>query len=424
MKAYKKVLKNGLRVVVVPMKDNPTVTVMVLVEAGSKYEDKENNGLSHFLEHMCFKGTTKRPNTNDVALELDKLGAEYNAFTSQEYTGYYGKVGRRSFKKALSIVSDLYLNPLFKAEEIDRERGVIIEEINMYEDSPQRTVHDVFMDLLYGGQSAGMTILGPKENIRKFKSEDFREYRDKYYVAEATTVVVAGDVEKQDVFEEVEKAFSGITTSKKVQKKKTKDLQKAPAMALRYKKTDQSHLVVGVRSLPLSHKDYLTVEVLMGILGAGMSSRLFFKLRDEMGVCYYVRAFNDGYTDHGSVGVWAGVNVARTKEVVEVILGEFKKLKDELVSEDELKKVQEYMIGTMNLRLEPSDSLADHFGFQEIFNLSIKTPKELSKEIRAVTAKDVQRLAKKLFVSKNLNLAVVGPFKDKDKESFNNLLKV
>ena len=424
MKAYKKVLKNGLRVVAIPMKDNLTVTVMVLVEAGSKYENTKINGLSHFLEHMCFKGTKKRPNASDVSRELDGLGAEYNAFTSQEFTGYFAKVGKRSFKKALDIVSDLYLNPLFKNDEINKEKGVIIEEINMYEDMPQRTVHDVFMELLHGKQSAGMTILGPKENIKKFDDADFRTYRDKHYVAEATTVIVSGNIEKNEIFTQVADAFAHMPTQKKVLKQKTVDAQKSPAVKLRYKKTDQSHMVFGVRGLHLSHKEYMTAEVLTNVLGGGMSSRLFSKLRDEMGVCYYVRAFNDAYTDHGSVGVWTGVNVARTKEVVGVLIDEFKRLRDELVSAEELKKVQEYMVGTMYLQLESSDSLADHFGFQELFGLELKTPQVLAKKIRSITVRDIQRLAQKLFITQSLNLAVVGPFQEKDTADFKKLLKL
>jgi len=424
MKAYKKVLKNGLRVVAIPMKDNLTVTVMVLVEAGSKYENTKINGLSHFLEHMCFKGTKKRPNASDVSRELDGLGAEYNAFTSQEFTGYFAKVGKRSFKKALDIVSDLYLNPLFKNDEINKEKGVIIEEINMYEDMPQRTVHDVFMELLHGKQSAGMTILGPKENIKKFDDAYFRTYRDKHYVAEATTVIVSGNIEKNEIFTQVADAFAHMPTQKKVLKQKTVDAQKSPAVKLRYKKTDQSHMVFGVRGLHLSHKEYMTAEVLTNVLGGGMSSRLFSKLRDEMGVCYYVRAFNDAYTDHGSVGVWTGVNVARTKEVVGVLIDEFKRLRDELVSAEELKKVQEYMVGTMYLQLESSDSLADHFGFQELFGLELKTPQVLAKKIRSITVRDIQRLAQKLFITQSLNLAVVGPFQEKDTADFKKLLKL
>lgn len=193
MNYHKTILKNGLRVITVPMEKSPTVTVFVLVEAGSEYEEKEENGLSHFLEHMCFKGTKRRPNCSDLSQELDEIGAVYNAFTSNEYTGYYAKAQFDQVDKILDIVSDMYLNPILPQAEIEKERGVIIEEINMYEDLPQRKVQNVLSDLVYGDQPAGRTILGPKENINKFNREDFLNYRAKHYVAEATTLIVAGN---------------------------------------------------------------------------------------------------------------------------------------------------------------------------------------------------------------------------------------
>lgn len=422
MKFKKKILENGLRVVVVPLEDNPTVTVMTLVEAGSKYEEKSINGLSHFLEHMCFKGTERRPEASMISRELDAIGAQYNAFTSQECTGYYAKASARHFGKVLDIVADMYINPIFKQSEIDKERGVIIEEINMYEDLPMRTVHDVYGELLYGeDQPAGRTILGPKENIKKFTSEDFRTYRDKHYVAQATTVIVAGNVEPGAVFKDVEKAFAGMSTDKKVLKKKTRDVQSKPAIKTRYKKTDQAHLVLGVRGLPLNHKDKVVANVLAGVLGKGMSSRLFAKLRDEMGVCYYVRAGHNEYTDHGDFSIATGVSTDRVAEVVSVLIDELRRLTKEEVPADELKKTKEILTGGLMLNLESSDDIADYFGFQEIFGLDIKKPKEAAKKIREVTSKDLIRLAKKLIKTDTLNLAVIGPYKDGKK--FETLLK-
>ena len=194
MNYTKEVLPNGMRIIVAPMKENPTVTVFVLVEAGSKYEKKENNGISHFLEHMCFKGTTKRPTHKEITTEFDGLGCDSNAFTSQEYTGYYAKSDSANFEKILDIVSDIYLNSTFPESEIEKEKGVIIEEINMYKDLPKAIVSEEFVKLLYGDQPAGWTIAGNKENILKIKREDFVNYRKNHYVARATTVVVAGNV--------------------------------------------------------------------------------------------------------------------------------------------------------------------------------------------------------------------------------------
>ena len=411
---YKKtVLENGLRIITVPMKDNPTVTVFVLVEAGSKYEKREQNGLSHFLEHMCFKGTEKRPESSDISTELDSIGAVYNAFTGHEYTGYYAKAQFARFDELLDVVSDMYLNPLLPQKEIDKERGVIIEEINMYEDLPQHKVQNLFFNLVYGDTPAGWTIAGPRENIKKFSREDFTAYRKRLYVAPATTVIVAGNFNEKRAISAVEKIFGALPSVPKAIKAPVKEEQKAPAVALAKKDTDQAHMVLGFRSFDLYDKRARIMDVLVGVLDAGMSSRLFKKLRDEMGACYYINASQDAFTDHGIFNISAGVDNLRVKEVTTVILSELKKLKTDLVGEEELAKVKNNIIGTMYLGLESSNSLAKFFGFQEIMNEKIKTPDDIKGEIEAVTAKAIRDLAREIFVSKNLNLAFVGRFEDK-----------
>src|SRR3989344_8009130 len=215
MNYKKKVLKNGLRVIAVPMKASPSVTVMSLIEAGSKYENKQNNGISHFLEHMCFKGTEKRLKAIDISREFDAMGAQNNAFTSQEVTGYWAKASNKHADQILDIISDMYLHPTFPASDLETEKGVIVEEINMYEDLPQSLVHEVFDGLLYGDQPAGWSVAGTKENVRGFRRDDFINYRKNHYVSSATTIVIAGDIDDGDVFKKVEKAFEGMPTSKK-----------------------------------------------------------------------------------------------------------------------------------------------------------------------------------------------------------------
>ncbi|MEJ0001604.1 MAG: pitrilysin family protein [bacterium] len=307
MKFSKKVLKNGLRVVTVPMKDNPTATVLVLVEAGSKYETKAENGLSHFLEHMCFKGTVRRPKAIDISKELDALGSQYNAFTAQEYTGYYAKSDARHFKKIFDIVSDIYLNSTFPDAEIEKEKGVIIEEINMYEDMPNRHVQDLIMELLYGDQPAGWNIAGERKNILAMKRDNFTSYKKNHYLPEATVIVVAGQVTEKEVLKEATKVFGTVSRGTKLSKLKVKEHQSKPEVMVKYKKTDQTHFVLAMRTYDLFSKNNAVLSVLGGVLGGGMSSRLFQKLREEMGVGYYVRAYNDAYTDHGFFEVAAGV---------------------------------------------------------------------------------------------------------------------
>ncbi|PIP68893.1 hypothetical protein CO033_00865 [Candidatus Nomurabacteria bacterium CG_4_9_14_0_2_um_filter_32_10] len=421
MKFKKTILKNGLRVIIVPMKDNPTVTVLVLVEAGSKYETKKVNGISHFLEHMCFKGTVKRPRAIDISKELDAIGSQYNAFTAQEYTGYYAKSGARHFKKIFNVVSDIYLNSTFPEIEMQREKGVIIEEINMYKDMPNRHVQDLIMELLYGDQPAGWNIAGEKKNILNMKRDDFVEYKKEHYLPEATTIVIAGKLNEKEVMKEVNKVFGKISRGKKAQKLKVKEKQIKPEVLVSFKKTDQTHFVLGVRSYDLFNKKNAELYVLGGILGGGMSSRLFQKLREEMGVGYYVRAYNDSYTDHGFFQISAGVDNKRIEEVLKAVLLECKKLKNNIISEEELNKVKEFLIGNMKLSLESSDDVANFLGGQELLKKEIKSLEEKVKEIRKVTASKIQSLAKELFKDNKLNLALIGPFKDKSK--FSKILK-
>jgi len=421
MKFSKKVLKNGLRVIIVPMKDNPTATVLVLVEAGSKYETKKVNGISHFLEHMCFKGTSKRPKAIDISKELDSLGSQYNAFTAQEYTGYYAKCDAKHFSQIFDIVSDIYLNSTFPEIEMQKEKGVIIEEINMYEDMPQRHVQDLIMQLLYGDQPAGWNIAGEKKNILEMKRDNFVKYKKEHYLPEATVLVVSGAVTEKQVMNEVNKIFGKVKRGKKIKKKKTKETQTKSEVLVSFKKTDQTHFVLGVRSLNLFSKKNAVLSVLGGVLGGGMSSRLFQKLREEMGVGYYIRAFNDVYTDHGFFQISAGVDNKRIEEVIKAVLEECNKLKNYKVSEEELNKVKECLIGNMKLSLESSDDIANFHGGQELLKREIISAEEKAKEIRKVTADKIQSLAKYIFQNNKLNLALIGPFKDKAK--FSKVLK-
>ncbi len=412
-KPKKKILKNGLRVVTVPMKDNPTVTVLVLVGTGSDYEEKGVNGISHFLEHMCFKGTEKRRTSKDISEELDSLGCQYNAFTDHEMTGYYAKADSKHFKKIFDVISDIYLNSTFPEAEIEKEKGVIVEEINMYEDMPARHVQDLFQELLYGDQPAGRNIAGTRANVRAMTRNDFVKYKKAHYVAGRTTVIVVGNITEKEVVNGVAKYFGKIRSGLKNKKTKTKDTQAKPATMVSYKKTDQTHLVLGFRSFDLFDKRNAVLSVLSGVLGAGMSSRLFSKLREEMGVAYYVRAYNDTSLDHGCFQISAGVTNIRVEEVIKEILSECKKLKEEKVSELELKKVKSFIIGNSKLSLEATDDIANFYGGQEVLKGEMKTIEEKAKKIQAVTAQDIQKLAELIFTEKNMNLCLIGPFKDK-----------
>lgn len=420
-KPKKKTFKNGLRIVTVPMKDNPTVTVLVLVGTGSDFETKKINGISHFLEHMCFKGTVKRPTAQMISHELDALGAQYNAFTDHEMTGYYAKSDSKNFKKIFDVVSDIYLNSTFPEAEMQKEKGVIVEEINMYEDMPARHVQDLFQEVLYGDQPAGWNIAGTKENVKNMTRDDFVKYKKAHYVAESTVIIVAGSVTTDEVQKEVAKHFANVHTSKKEKKVKTKDAQTKPNILVKFKETDQTHFVLGVRTFSLFDKRNSILSILGALLGAGMSSRLFNKLREEMGVAYYVRAYNDTSLDHGAFQISAGVNNARTEEVIAEVLKECKVLTTEKVSDRELAKVKSFMIGNMKLSLEATDDIANFYGMQELMKKEVKTLDEKIKAIEKVSSADIMKMAKLIFQTKHLNLAIIGPFKNESR--FKKLLK-
>lgn len=412
MKFKKTTLPNGVRVIVVPAHDNPSATAMVAAETGSHFETKRENGLSHFLEHMLFKGTPSRPSALSVSSELDAVGAESNAFTSSEWTAYYAKSEKKHWKKLLEVVSDIYLNPAFPAADLEKERGVILQEIAMYQDLPQRHVWDILPKLLYGNTAAGRSILGLPENIKRFTRQDFLSYHRKHYVGSKTVVVVAGDVTEKGVLEEVKKTFSPLAEVERRDKEKAKEKQKLPGLLIERKKSDQTHMIMAFRGYSARDKRSAPVSVLMGILGDGMSSRLFQRLREEMGACYYVRTGNDLSADHGYAAISTGVEKGRVPEVVKALVDECKRLTYEEVQEKELQKVKDYMVSHMYMGLETTDALAGYYVGEEIIHGAAREPKEIEEAIRKVSAKDVMEAAKDLFKDEKLNLAIVGNVAD------------
>ena len=415
------VLPNGLRVVMVPQPASLATTFLVLVEAGSKYETKKNNGVSHFLEHLCFKGTKKRPTALDITSELESVGSVYNAFTGHEATGYFAKVRPEKLDVVLDIIADIYVNPEFDAKEIEKEKGVVIEELNMYEDMPMRKVGDLFTALLYGNQPAGWDIGGTKEVIKSLTRNDIVKYRSEHYVAKATTVIIAGSFSQKKILADIKKVFKNIPVTKKFSKLKTIEKQSSPKVLLHHKASDQTHIVLGFRAFDMFDSRRYALEVLGDILGGGMSSRLFQRVREEMGAAYYVKAGSDFFTDHGFFAVAAGLDNKRSKEVITAILEELKNIATTKVNPNELQRAKNHLTGTMMIGLEASDDIAGFYGNQELFHKKLMSPKETAKKIESVTAEDILKVAKELMTSKHLNLAMIGP--SKDKKEFENILK-
>lgn len=422
MKSFKTSLANGLRIATVPMKDHPTATVLVLVRAGSEYETKETNGLFHFLEHMCFKGTQKRPVSRMITTELDAMGAQYNAFTGNEFTGYFVKSRPSDFGKALDIVSDIYLHSKLPPEEFEKERGVIKEEISMYNDLPQRKVHDVFAEMMYGDQPAGRSIAGTKENIDKMKVADLSAQKEKFYVSGNTLVVASGGIDRQRAEESVKKAFSSIVSGPRGEKPAVQEGQSAPNIKIENKDTDQVHFVLGFRTFDVMDKRNPVLKNLLGVLDGGMSARLFHRMREELGICYYVRADSESFADHGFFTISAGVNAGRLTEAVGAVRDELNRIKKEIVPAEELRKAKNHLGGGVFLGLENSDAMAEFFGFQEIMKEEAKTPEEIVSEIDKVPAEEIHRLSGEIFVPTKANLAIIGKVKDSDKKVLRDML--
>ena len=281
-------LTNELRILTVPSKESLSFQIMVLVNTGADFETEENNGISHFLEHMCFKGTKKRLSNLAIVQELDNVGGSYNAFTGGEYTGYYAKVAHQKKELALDIVSDIYLNSQFPEKEIKKEKGVIIEEINMYKDNPQSYIWDLWKKLLYSNQAVGRSILGTKTNIKNFKREDFLKYYESQYKARSSLVVVSGNFSEKEIISKVKDYFRDIRLGKGKAKELVKEKQNKPQVFIKNKKTDQTHLILGFRGISLFDKRYYSLKALDAIFDGGMSGILFQTIREKLGVAYYI----------------------------------------------------------------------------------------------------------------------------------------
>ena len=418
----KTTLENGLRIITVPQKEAQSLTVLVLAGTGSKYEKKEISGVSHFLEHMFFKGTKKRKNMMAVADPLDRVGGLYNAFTSEEYTGYFAKVAVPHTELALDWVSDIYLNSALPEKEIEKERGVIIEEINMIYDHPTSYISSLWSKLLYGDQPAGWDVAGTKESVAKISRQQILNYFNSQYTAKNTIICLAGKINPVEVINKVKKYFSKIKTTQPEPKPPVIEKQNRPRCLVHFRKTDQTHLVLGVRAYNLFHPQRYAQEILGIILGGMMSSRLFIEIRGELGIAYYVRTEVAADPDTGYLATLTGVDNKNVEKAILTILKGYKKITQKKVLKDELKKAKDHIKGKTTLFLESSDALSFFYGGQELLERRILTPKEIFKKIDQVSVDDILKVAREIFQPHKLNLALIGPFKDKAK--FQKLLKL
>jgi predicted Zn-dependent peptidase len=405
-------LDNGLRILTAPIESAQSVTCAIMLAAGSRYETPETNGIAHFSEHMFFKGTERRPTARDISIEIDAIGGEFNAFTGKEYTGYYVRCAAESRDVALDVLVDMLRHSKFDPDEIEREKGVIVEEMNMYYDTPRDFIGGVYEELLYGDQPLGWDIIGRKETVRGATRDTFTSYIDHWYRPERMVVGVGGKIgdglhdRVLQLLGDMPQAETGNPAPVHLSRNGRAQVK------VHTKASDQAHISLGVHSYPLEHPDRYVLQVVATILGGGMSSRLFTEVRERRGLAYYVYGLNHSYTDTGSLYAQAGVDIKRIDDAVSTIAAETRKIAEEAVPQDELDKAKSFAKGRFVLQLEASQGLI-MFGLRrEVLESRTPDPEEILADIDKVTVEDVQRVAQELIGKGGLNLAVIGPFDD------------
>jgi predicted Zn-dependent peptidase len=405
-------LSNGLRVLTAQLDHAKSVACYIMLAAGSRYEHASNRGIAHFAEHMFFKGTERRPTARDLSMEVDTIGGEFNAFTSKEYTGYYIRCAGEQRDTALDVLVDMLRNSKFDAEELEREKGVIVEEMNMYVDTPRDYVSSVYEELLFGSNPLGWETLGTKDTIRAATRETFLDYLGEWYTPPRIVVGVAGAV-GNDLLPTLEGLIGDMTGDDAgAPAPAAVERSTDPQVRVHRKDSDQANVCLGVPSYPIGHPDRYALQLLGTILGTGMSSRLFLEVRERRGLAYYVYAMNSPFTDTGTLFSQAGVDLNRAEEAVEVIAAEFRKLADEVVPAQELEKARALAKGRFVLQTESPNGLI-LFGLRrEVLEGRAAEPEEVLAGLDAVTAEDVQRVAQDVIGGQGMRCAVIGPFDD------------
>ncbi len=406
----------------VPDEHTKAATVYVLYRVGSRYEQKKYNGVSHFIEHMMFKGTARRPGTADISRELDAVGAEYNAFTGKDATGYYVKIDSRHFPLALDMLHDMLYHSKFEDKELQQERKVIMEEIHMYADNPMMRIEDMIESMIFDGSSLGWNTAGDKKSMDAVTRAALLSYRNAYYIPSRTLVVVAGNI-GSETLPTIEKTFGAVPKKKAVKEfPRYAGKQNAPRAAVEYKDTEQVQFALGFEAYSYTDKRLPALAILGNILGGTMSSRLFIKVRERLGLAYFVRAGADAFEDTGIFMIRAGLTKTRLDEAIKTICAELVRIRDKGVAAAELTRAKENIRGRLVLELEDSSDLAGFFGKQELYTNEVQTPDEKFAQINAVTAADVMAVAKDMIKTNRASLALVGPFNDAKK--FRDLIKL
>ncbi|MBU1036448.1 insulinase family protein [Patescibacteria group bacterium] len=415
-------LSNKTKVLLAPLKETEAVTVLVLVKVGSRYESANLGGISHFIEHLLFKGTKKRPTSLDISKELDGVGADYNAFTGKDHTGYYIKVNHDKLELAMDIVSDMLFNSVFSKEEIDKERGVIIEEINMYDDNPMILIGSLLEECIFYKHPLGRDVSGSKENIQKISRSQIVKYFNNNYIGNNIIVGVAGKFNKQKAKNLINKYFNRQIFKSSTSSFKTfASQQKKPRIVLKTKETEQVHIALGYPAYKIDDPRIYSLSLLATILGGNMSSRLFLEIREKLGLAYFIKMGISSYQDCGVLAVYAGLDKAKIKLALKTIIKELKKTVNSKVTKEELSRAKEYIKGKLILRLEDSTQLIEWLAGQKLLKGKIDDLDEQIKKLEKVSLDQVQRTAKEVIKSNKVNLGIIGPYTKQ--KSFLNILQ-
>lgn len=421
----KTVLDNGLRLLTSAMPHTRSVSLGFFIGVGSRYETDEQGGVSHFIEHMLFKGTHKRPTPRDVATAIEGVGGLMNAGTSQEATSFYVKVAYPHLDIAIDVLVDILLNSRFEEGRIERERQVIIEEINMSLDAPDGWVHLLSNRLIWPTHPLGRDVAGTKESVSSLGRETLLTHLRGYYVPSNTVLSIAGNVDHQEILERIAAYLGGWNGTDGVGAfQPAQALPTEPQFCVRYRDIEQAHLCLTVPGLSRVHPDRFVLRLLDIVLGGGMSSRLFLELRERQGLAYAVDSYVSYLHDTGVMGVYAGVDPSRLEIAVQIVLREWDRLRQEEVPAEELTKARELVKGRLLLQMEETLSVAAWFGYQELLSPQILTVDEVVEAIDAVGAADIQRMAQELFLGERLHLAVVGPFQESEGDRLRQLLRL
>lgn len=409
-------LENGIRVLTVPMPNLESAALTVWVGVGSRYENDQDAGISHFLEHLVYKGTKKRPTPLEVSYAIDAIGSEANAGTSREWTSYYIKARKGVLEDAFDILSDVVLTPLLKDEWIELEKGVIVEEINRKGDDPSDKVGESFMNTMFEGNPLARDIAGYPKTVKKFKRDDFLSYRKRHYDAGNILLTISGGVGEEKALKLAEEYFGEIKEGSREEPKQYENNHESPRLNFEKKDTEQAHFYLGFIGNRRDYKGRHAESVLSTIMGRGFSSRLFMEIREKRGLAYSVGSSINRYQDTGVYATYAGTDIKKTHEAIEVVLDQSYGIASGKypISDDELNKSKEYLKGRIALALEDTLSVNNYFGLRALFMDEIESPDQLFAQIDKVSKDQVIESAKELFVPERLTLAVIGPFESKE----------